>query len=44
MVNTDWAYTRGETFRTSEEFDDHFHEVFTPPDDIAPDGKLHAEV
>jgi hypothetical protein len=23
---------------------DHFHEVFTPPDDMGTDGKVHAEV
>lgn len=34
----------GVTFVTPAELDDHFHEVFTPADDIAPDGQLHAEV
>jgi hypothetical protein len=34
----------GQTFRTLVDLDDHFHEVFTPPDDIGTDGQVHAEV
>lgn len=34
----------GATFAAGAELDDHFHEVFVPDDDIAPDGQLHAEV
>jgi hypothetical protein len=33
-----------ETFLTLVDLDDHFHEVFAPPDDIGTDGKVHAEV
>lgn len=34
----------GETFATTDDLDEHFMEVFTPADDIAPDGRLHVEV
>jgi hypothetical protein len=34
----------GQTFRTLVDLDDHFHEVFTLPDDIGTDGQVHAEV
>jgi hypothetical protein len=39
-----YACVCGETFPTPEDLDDHFHEVFTPPDDMGTDGKVHAEV
>jgi hypothetical protein len=39
-----YACVCGETFPTPEDLDDHFHEVFTPPDDMGTDGKIHAEV
>ena len=35
-MNPEWACACGETFGTPEELDDHFREIFTPPDGIAP--------
>ena len=34
----------GEAFADSDALDDHLSEVFAPADDIAGDGRVHAEV